>query len=117
VHLDWRDEVNGVRDGLLSPIRRGSEMEHIGDIFQIGMRAQGSARQEEVDATRAYGSHIIDAYELHDIGMDAVLARVPNGGRYYLTIDADGMDPAEMPAVYGPAPGARLGTPLRRSPK
>src|SRR5215472_8443330 len=104
-HLDWRDEVNGVRDGLSSPIRRASEMEHIGEIFQIGMRAQGSARQEEVDAARAYGAHIIDAYQLHDIGMDAVLARIPDGGRYYLTIDADGMEPTEMPAVYGPAPG------------
>jgi agmatinase len=104
-HIDWRDEVNGVREGLSSPIRRASEMEHIGEIFQIGIRAQGSARPEEVEAARAYGSNIITAYELHDIGMDAVLARIPDGGRYYLTIDADGMDPSVMPAVAGPAPG------------
>ena len=26
-HIDWRDDVNGVRDGLSSPIRRASEME------------------------------------------------------------------------------------------
>ena len=104
-HLDWRDEVNGVRDGLSSPIRRASEMEHIGEIYQIGLRAQGSARAEEVQAAKAYGAHIVTAYELHDVGMDAIIERIPNGGRYYLTIDADGMDPAEMPAVYGPAPG------------
>ena len=104
-HLDWRDEVDGVTDGLSSVIRRISEMPHVKDIFQIGIRAQGSARTEEVEAARAYGSNIITAYELHDVGMDAVLARIPDGGRYYLTIDADGMDPSVMPAVAGPALG------------
>jgi agmatinase len=104
-HIDWRDDVNGVREGLSSPIRRASEMSHIDKIFQIGIRAQGSARTEEVEAALAYGSNIITAYELHDAGMGAVLERIPDGGRYYITIDADGMDPAVMPAVAGPAPG------------
>ena len=104
-HLDWRDEVNGVRDGLSSPIRRASEMEHVGDIFQIGLRATGSARQEEFDAATAYGANLISAYELHDEGMDAVLARIPDGGRYYITIDMDGMDCDVAPAVAAPMPG------------
>jgi agmatinase len=104
-HIDWRDEVNGVREGLSSPIRRASEMPHIDQIFQIGMRSAGSARPEEVEAAAAYGAHITTAWELHDIGMDAVLERIPDGGRYYITIDADGMDPSVMPAVAGPAPG------------
>jgi agmatinase len=104
-HIDWRDEVNGVREGLSSPIRRASEMAHIGAIFQIGIRSSGSARTEEVEAAQAYGAHIVTAWELHDVGMDAVLARIPDGGRYYITIDADGLDPSIMPAVAGPAPG------------
>ena len=37
--------------------------------------------------------------------MAAVLARVPDGGPYYLTIDADGIDPTIMPAVMSPTPG------------
>ena len=37
--------------------------------------------------------------------MDAVLDRIPDGGKYYLSIDADGLDPTIMPAVDGPAPG------------
>jgi agmatinase len=41
-HIDWRDEVDGVREGLCSPIRRASEMEHIDRIFQIGIRSQGN---------------------------------------------------------------------------
>jgi len=104
-HLDWRDHVNGVHEGLSSPIRRASEMAHVDRIFQIGLRAQGSGRAAELAAARAYGAELITAYELHDVGMDAVLARIPDGGNYYLTIDADGLDPSTMPAVAGPAPG------------
>ena len=104
-HLDWRDNVNGVREGYSSPIRRASEMDWIGDIFQIGMRGIGSARIGEVEDARAYGSRLISAYELHDMGMAAVLDEIPNGGPYYLTIDADGLDPTIMPAVNAPTPG------------
>lgn len=104
-HLDWRDEVNGVREGYSNPIRRASEMKHIDRIFQIGMRWQGSARREEVEAARAYGSRIFTGEELHEKGMSAVLAEIPDGGRYYLTIDADGIDPSQMPGVMAPAPG------------
>lgn len=104
-HLDWRDEVNGVRDGLSSVIRRASELPFVKHIVQIGLRAQGSGRPADYEAAKAWGADLISAYELHDIGMDAVLARIPDGGNYYLTIDADGLDPTIMPAVDGPAPG------------
>lgn len=104
-HLDWRDEVNGEREGYSSPIRRASEMAHVERIFQIGLRGQGSARSEEIAAARAYGSELVTDRELQDVGMAAVLDRIPDGGRYYLTIDADGLDPAVMPAVAAPAPG------------
>ncbi len=104
-HLDWRDEVNGVREGLSSPIRRASEMKHVGSIFQIGLRAQGSGRPADYQAAIDYGAHLISAYELHEVGVKAILDRIPNNGKYYLSIDADGMDPTVMPAVDGPAPG------------
>ena len=107
-HLDWRDEVNGIREGYSSPIRRASEMNHIGEIFQLGIRAQGSARTEEVEAALAYGANIVTAYEIHENGMASVLAGIPEGGFYYLTIDADGLDPTVMPAVAGPAQGGLL---------
>jgi agmatinase len=62
-HLDWRDEVNGAREGYSSPIRRASEMAHIDRIFQIGMRSQGSARAQEVDAALSYGAEIVTPYQ------------------------------------------------------
>ncbi|MFK3704911.1 agmatinase [Raoultella sp. BIGb0138] len=104
-HLDWRQDVNGVTDGYSSPIRRASEMKHIGEIWQIGLRANGSARQEEVDAALEYGAKLIPAHQLHDEGIDSLLARIPDGGHYYITCDADGIDPTIMPAVNGPALG------------
>jgi agmatinase len=104
-HLDWRHEVNGETEGYSSPIRRASEMPWIDKIVQHGMRGLGSARTGEVDDAMAYGASIITAYEMHDEGMDAVLDRIPEGGPYYLTIDADGIDPTIMPAVMAQTPG------------
>ena len=34
-HLDWRDEVNGEKEGYSSRIWRASEMDHIGEIFKL----------------------------------------------------------------------------------
>jgi agmatinase len=104
-HLDWRDEVNGAREGYSSTIRRASEMSHIHDIFQLGIRGQGSARAEEVEAARRYGANIITSRELHREGVEAILKRIPDNGRYYISIDADGLDPAVIPAVAAPQPG------------
>ena len=104
-HLDWRHDVNGVTEGYSSPIRRASEMDWFGPIVQIGIRGIGSARTAEVEDARSYGADIITAYEMHDMGMRAVLDRIPDGGPYYLTIDADGLDPTIMPAVMARVPG------------
>ena len=104
-HLDWVDNKHSVGEGYSSPIRRASEMDHIGQIFQIGLRCQGSARREELEAATAYGAHLITDLQLQDRGMDHVLDQIPDGDFYYLTIDADGLDPTVMPAVAGPAPG------------
>ena len=69
------------------------------------MRGIGSARKSEVKFAVNYGADIITAYELHEIGMEAVLDRIPSGGIYYLSIDADGLDPTIMSAVLGQTPG------------
>jgi agmatinase len=104
-HLDWRDDVNGVKEGYSSTIRRASEMAHVDRIFQVGIRGNGSARTPEVQDALAYGAQIVTTNEWQDIGTAALLKRIPDGGRYYLTIDADGLDPSVMPAVAGPQPG------------
>lgn len=104
-HIDWRDEVAGARRGYSSPIRRASEMPWISGITQIGIRGTGSARKPEVEAARDYGATIFAAHEIHEHGLNAVLSHLAGRGPFYLTVDADGLDPSVMPAVLAPVPG------------
>ncbi len=107
-HLDWRDDVNGVREGYSNPFRRASEMPWITSMYQIGLRGQGSARPQDVADARAWGSNLFTAYDVLERGIDHVLDAIPDGGTYYLSIDADGVDPSVMPAVMAPSPGGLL---------
>jgi len=104
-HLDWREDRNGVREGLSSPMRRASEMAWVDGMAQIGLRAVGSARQGEVDDASAYGSVQVRAEELHTDGVEAVLALIPQAERYYITFDADALDPSIAPGVLTPGFG------------
>ena len=74
-HMDWRDEVNGEREGYSSPVKRASELKSIKSIFQIGLRGVGSGRQQEYEDAKAYGSNLISAYEVHEIGIKNVLKK------------------------------------------
>lgn len=117
-HLDWREEVGGVRRGYSSPLQWASKVKAVSGMTQIGLRAIGSARRQEVAAARSFGSHLIGAEQIHAEGMDPVLATIPEDRPVYLTIDADGLDPTEMPAVMAPTPGGlyfRQLAPLLRS--
>jgi len=107
-HLDWREEVGGVRRGYSTPLRWASTKAAVSGMTQIGLRAIGSARRQEVEAARAYGSHLITAEQFHAEGPEPVIATIPKGRAVYLTIDADGLDPTEMPAVMAPTPGGLL---------
>jgi agmatinase len=104
-HLDWREEVGGVRRGYSSPLQWASKIPAVSGMTQIGLRAIGSARRQEIEAARAFGSQLISAQDIHAHGIEPVLDTIPAGRAVYLTIDADGLDPTEMPAVMAPAPG------------
>ena len=103
-HLDFRDELRGVRDGYSSPIRRIREMQWVGAIVQVGLRGVGSARSEEVADAREAGNVLITADELHDRGVDAVLAHITPEAPWYVTIDVDGLDPSIAPGTGFPVP-------------
>jgi agmatinase len=98
-HLDWRDEVNGVHDGLSSPMRRAAELPWVTSMIQVGLRGVGSARQEEVHDAEAFGSIRVRAEEVHEQGIDSVLRRVPDADAYYISLDTDALDPAIAPGV------------------
>jgi agmatinase len=104
-HIDWRDEREGIRDGLSSPMRRASEMPWVRGMAQVGLRGFGSARREEFDDARGYGSILIGAEDVHRTGVETVLGRIPAAPRYYVTLDMDALDPSIAPAVASPAFG------------
>lgn len=104
-HVDWGDVIRGEGEGYGSPMRRASEMGHVAGMLQIGIRGLGSGESWQHDDARAWGSRIVTAREWHRLGAEAVLADLPEGGRFVLTIDCDGIDPAVFPAVAMPTPG------------
>jgi len=103
--LDWRDEVSGVRDGAPSAMRRVAELPGVSAMAQIGLRGSGRARPKDVEDARAFGSVLVRAEEVHELGVPEVLRRVPAAPRYYVSLDAAALDPAIAPGVETPAFG------------
>jgi agmatinase len=104
-HIDWCDEVHGERFGYSSPMRRASEMLHVAGMVQVGLRSVGSARHNEIEAARTYGSRFVTAREVHARGVEAALRHIPEGARVIVTLDCDGLDPGIMPGVAARTPG------------
>jgi agmatinase len=104
-HLDFIDERLGVREGHGNVMRRIAEMDHVAGIAQIGIRGLAGVDPSDFHAAKGMGSVIIGPREFRRIGMDAVLDRIPESAKYYVTIDCDGFDPSFMPGTGTPAPG------------
>jgi agmatinase len=107
-HLDFREEVGGVRDGYSSPMRRLRDLPCVETIVQVGLRDIGSARPGDVADALAAGNVLVRAEEVHEVGVDRVAALFPEHGRVYITVDVDGLDPGCAPGVLWPAPGGLL---------
>lgn len=104
-HLDFREEVNGVRHGYSSHIRRVREHEHIDRIVQVGLRSMGSARPSDVLEAVETGNLLVTAWELHEHGLAKLLSLLDDSRRWIVTIDLDGLDPTIAPGVGWPEPG------------
>jgi len=107
-HLDFVDERHGVRYGHGNPLRRASEMKHVSGMTQLGIRNVSSSNRQDYAAARAAGSDILSVREVRRLGTEGVLARVPEGARYYATIDIDGFDPSIAPGTGTPSHGGFL---------
>ena len=104
-HIDWRDEIDGVREGYSSTMRRASEMAHVRHIVQIGARGPGSARASDRQDARDWGSEIYTARTVEICGIAPALEHVVEGTNVFLSIDVDGIDPSVVPGVILPAFG------------
>ncbi len=104
-HLDYRDEVDGVRDGYSSPMRRASEMPWVDKIVHVGLRGLGSARSQDVADSEARGNTLITAKQVRQEGVGCVLGAFAPDANVFITLDCDGFDPAVMPGTSCPMPG------------
>ena len=107
-HLDFVDERHGVRYGHGNPMRREAEKPYVTGLSQIGIRNVSSTAREGYADARAMGSDIQSVRHVRAMGIDAMLRRIPDGQRYYLTIDIDAFDPSIAPGTGTPSHGGFL---------
>ena len=104
-HLDFVDERHGVTDGHGNPMRRAIEQDYVSGMTQLGIRNVSSTAKEGYEDARARGSDILSVRQVHKLGTDAVLERIPAGVRYYVTIDIDAFCPSIAPGTGTPSHG------------
>lgn len=107
-HLDFVDERHGVRFGHGNPMRRAAEKSYVTGLTQIGIRNVSSTAREGYADARAMGSDILSVRHVRQMGIPALLERIPVGKDYYLTIDIDGFDPSIAPGTGTPSHGGFL---------
>jgi agmatinase len=103
-HQDYTDEKHGVRYSHDNHMRRSSELPHVRQIVQIGLRGV-LERFEPYEAAQRDGVVIVPAERIVRDGVPAALASLPGSGPAYVTIDIDVLDPSGAPGTGYPEPG------------
>jgi agmatinase len=103
-HLDYRDEVMGVRYGHGNVLRRVRELPFVERVVSIGIRSLRT-RREDVEAHRAHGNVLIPAWEVRQRGVEALTDALPRDTNVYVTFDIDAMDPGIAPGTGTPEIG------------
>ena len=107
-HLDFVDSRHGVTAGHGNPMRRAIEKPWVSGMTQLGIRNVSSTAKEGYEDARARGSDILSVRQMRTLGLEAVLARIPAGARYYVTIDIDAFCPSIAPGTGTPSHGGFL---------
>ena len=102
-HLDFVDSRHGVTAGHGNPMRRAIEKPWVSGMTQLGIRNVSSTAKEGYEDARARGSDILSVRQVRRLGLEAVLARIPAGVRYYVTIDIDAFCPSIAPGTGTPS--------------
>ena len=63
---------------------------------------------EKVNMARRWGAKIHLAQDIYRHGMAPVIAALPLSGRFFVTLDVDGLDPSVMPGTVALAPGGLM---------
>lgn len=107
-HLDFVDERHGVTNGHGNPMRRAIEKDYVSGMTQLGIRNVSSTAKEGYEDARARGSDILSVRQVRKLGTGGVLERIPEGARYYVTIDIDAFCPSIAAGTGTPSHGGFL---------
>lgn len=100
-HMDWRDQIGGVRHANASPLRRSKELPFVRNMVHLGIRDVRTSDDQIADAEKA-GAHVFTREQIRELGPKAVLERFPKLGNVFVTIDIDGLDPSIAPGTGSP---------------
>ncbi len=112
-HQDYTDEKHGVRYSHDNHMRRASELPHVKQIVNIGLRGV-LERAEPWEAAHRDGAIIVPALTIVRDGVPSALAALPGSraesprherSKAYVTIDIDVLDPSGAPGTGYPEPG------------
>ncbi len=103
-HVDFMDEsyLNSCAHG--TSMRRANKLKQVGKIIHCGIRGLLNSR-EGLKASINSGNIIITAKELLEKGIIPLMAHLSRHEKYYITFDADFLDPSIAPATGTPEPG------------
>jgi len=100
-HMDWRDEIDGVRHANASPLRRSKELPFVRNMVHLGIRDVRTSDDQIADAEAA-GAKVFTREQIRELGVKGVLERMPKLGNVFVTIDIDGLDPSIAPGTGSP---------------
>ncbi|WP_340108288.1 agmatinase [Pikeienuella sp. HZG-20] len=100
-HLDFIDDVDGMKYASGSPLRRMRELGFVRQMTHLGIRDIRSRAGDYAEATRL-GSRIVTREAIRDRGVRAIVDELPKMGNVYVTIDIDGLDPSIAPGTGSP---------------
>lgn len=100
-HLDWIDEVDGIRYANGSPMRRSMELDFTNKMVQLGIRCIRS-REIDYNFAKSQGSQIFTRQDIRQKGVDEIVEKLPPLGNVYVSIDIDGLDPSIAPGTGSP---------------
>ena len=98
-HSDLRNEFEGTKFSHASVMRRIRGKTD--SVVQVGIRSMCKEEKEYIDKNKLSGSIFGSGFEA-----DEVVGKL--GEKVYISIDLDGFDPSEVPAVGTPEPGGLL---------
>lgn len=109
-HPDTMHSVGGNLYNHATPFRRSVEesLEDPSRHIMVGIRGTLSSSTEPLDWARDVGMTILtidDCYDLGPLGVAEAIKQVVGNHPTYISLDVDGIDPADMPGTGSPEPG------------